>query len=363
MIEGSSDFTQYPEWRETIESLTQAKGSVVVLGGMDAGKTTFMRLLVEACTQSKQTVAILDADLGQSEIGPPACVGIATTSVPVLALSDLKPQAIEFIGNTTPVGSLPEYLVAIRRLMENPVIAGQRLLIDTCGYVRGMGARRLIYSLLDLISPDHIVVLQRRNEMEPILHYLRRLNQFRLYTPSVPSCIVLKPPVMRRQRRAMRFASYFHEAVVQERSFDSLGFRGAWIGNGTPLASHLLAFVKQSVGDNNPVYYGEIEDRHLGLMVKYAIPPEKLSHIVNELKVTDVTITEASRLKNLLVGLKSAKGQTLAMGILVSIDFKRRNLFYLTPLRSLNAPALVHFGTLRVQPDGIELGNLNYGEF
>ena len=55
------------------------------LGGMDVGKTTFTRRLVNRLTTQGQRAAIVDGDLGQSEIGPPACVGMAFADAPLLA--------------------------------------------------------------------------------------------------------------------------------------------------------------------------------------------------------------------------------------------------------------------------------------
>jgi polynucleotide 5'-kinase involved in rRNA processing len=49
-------------------------GTLLLLGAADTGKTTLMSALAERLAQ-RQPVALVDADTGQSHIGPPTTVG------------------------------------------------------------------------------------------------------------------------------------------------------------------------------------------------------------------------------------------------------------------------------------------------
>ena len=108
----------YAEWKSALNALAASPGTTLLLGGMDVGKTTFTRLLANRFLEAGCPPALLDADLGQSEIGPPACVGIAFCDAPILALSDLKPHALAFVGSASPPGYLLEHVAGIRRLAD-----------------------------------------------------------------------------------------------------------------------------------------------------------------------------------------------------------------------------------------------------
>ena len=363
-MENPTPDAQYAEWEATLAEIAQPGyiSTVLLLGGMDMGKTTFTRLLVNRWTAGGQRVAIVDADLGQSEIGPPACVGLAFADKPVLALSDLPAQALAFVGSTSPPGHLLEHAAAVRRLAD--LAAGHPLIVDTSGFLFGSGARKLNQTEFDMLSPAHVVALQKQGELEGILAPMRRRDGVRIHTLPIPAVIGKKPSAFRAQRRAMRFAAYFQNASVYTYSFDDIAFVGAWLGSGIPVAPHLLKYLNQTLEGRTRVYYGETSDRQLNLMVSHPVPPElpQLGLAQQTFRAQSIGLTVAPRLRHLLVGLEGANGKLLGLGLLEAIDFRRRALGVLTPVRAPGAARIVRMGSLRVQPDGTEAGALKPGE-
>lgn len=354
----------YADWEETLDAITAAPGTTLLLGDTDVGKTTFARLLVNRLVKAGQRAAFLDADVGQSEVGPPACMGLAFIESPTLALSDLSPHALAFVGSNTPHGHALEYIGAVHHLATLAGASAGPLIVDTPGYLHGAGARRLHQTTFELLSPKYVVALQQGEGLNPIiLPFLRHAN-CQVLTPPVPAVIGKKPPAYRTQRRAMRFASYFQNAELHTYAFDDMAFMGTWMGSGTPLAAHLLAFVRQTLAAHTKVYYGELCNRHLGLMVSDPLPPQfsALGVVQRELAVRALTVTSAPRLKHLLVGLESGQGKLLGLGVLQALDFRRRTLGVVTPVRAPAAACILRFGSLRVQPDGKEVGSLKPGE-
>ncbi len=217
----------------------------------------------------------------------------------------------------------------------------------------------------ELLAPTHLVALQRHTELEAILSPIRRREGVTIHQPAIPAVIVRKPPAYRTQRRRARFAAYFEKVEQHTYSFDSVAFMNTWLGTGVPLAPHLLKYVNQALAPGARVYSGEISDRHLSLMVSQSIPTDSssLGVVLETLKAQAVTLTVAPRLKHLLLGLESSNGKLIGLGLLEAIDFRRRTLGVLTPCRAPDAACIVRLGSLRVQPDGQELGNLKPGEF
>jgi polynucleotide 5'-hydroxyl-kinase GRC3/NOL9 len=114
--------------RTVLETATRA----LVLGPADSGKSTLCRLLEQA-RGARRSAAILDLDLGQKLIGPPACVtpGTLTRQGPVL-------RGLAFAGSTAPPVAASSLLLAgAARLAA--CAAADLLIVNTCGYLRGRG--------------------------------------------------------------------------------------------------------------------------------------------------------------------------------------------------------------------------------
>lgn len=65
-------------WQQACEPLTSDPGIAMVIGASDSGKTTWVGLAARHLVQAgKLPAAIVDADVGQSTIGPPTTVALA----------------------------------------------------------------------------------------------------------------------------------------------------------------------------------------------------------------------------------------------------------------------------------------------
>jgi len=330
----SPETDPYAVWEPTLDAVLSAGGSVLLIGGMDVGKTTLTRLLVNRAVAVGKRIALLDTDPGQSEIGPPGCIGLAFADAPVGSLSDLAPQALAFVGNTSPASHLLEHAAGTARLAA--MAADRMLVVDTCGYI------------------------QRSGELEPILAPLRHRTGCRVHNPPIPASVTRKSPGLRSQRRAMRFASYFETTTLHTFSFDDVALVGTWLGGSDPLPPHLLKFLNQALGFHTRVYHAEMCGQVLGMMVSKPLPTEipGLAMVQEQLKPQSLAITIAPNLRQLLLGLESGNGKLLGLGLLEALDFRRRTLGVRTPVRTPQAAHILRFGTLRLTPDGKELGSL-----
>lgn len=351
----------YTLWQETLKRLGQSSGTVLLLGASDTGKTTFARLLLNRWAAMDRCPAYLDADIGQSEVGPPGTIGMAYVTKPLETFADLAPEGLAFVGTTTPMGHLLEIVTGVKRLAERA--QGRPQVVDTGGFIQGPAAQRLIVALGVLLQPAHIVGLQRGGELEPILRLLRGAR-WELHTPGVPEVIGRKTPLFRAQRRSLRFAAYFYEATLQTYSFRKVPLLGTWLGSGTPLPAHLLRFVRSTLATETRVFYAETFAGRLCLMTDKVLPAHSpgISVIQRQLRVGGVVMTRAPRLKHLLVGLEEAEGQLLGMGLLETIDFRRGELGILSPIKIPSAVERIRFGRFRVTPEGRELGLLHWEE-
>ncbi len=191
----------------------------MVVGGADAGKTTFARWLYCRATRAcRGPAAFLDGDPGQGILGPPATLTLAAA---VPGEDHFPPSGTRrrmFLGAVTPRGHMLRHLVAVARLVETarreslvPVI------YDTSGFVDPRaGGVALKLAKIDLLQPDMVVAIRRRGELEPLLRVLRRRRRPVLVELESSPCVRRRDPATRTQRRNESFARYFAGSEVIE---------------------------------------------------------------------------------------------------------------------------------------------------
>ena len=211
------------EWKELLAVLGESRREVVyVVGATDTGKSTLCRYLVDACSPS-HSVAFLDGDTGQSTIGPPSTIGLARYegggNAPVST-------HLRFAGSTSPRGHFLEFLVGIKRLCEQALETAEITIIDSPGFVEGQAASEFQFHLIDLLSPDHLVAIPRKRELDPLLANFSLRETLQIHRFPVPREAAVRSPAERKAARMNRFAAYFSQACRQKIPVEGLGFHG-----------------------------------------------------------------------------------------------------------------------------------------
>ena len=84
-----------PAWDWSADQIVQHRWrKILVLGGVDRGKSTYCRFLTRRCLETGQRVAVVDTDVGQKDIGPPATLTLGYPEV-AQALAEVLPAAAE----------------------------------------------------------------------------------------------------------------------------------------------------------------------------------------------------------------------------------------------------------------------------
>ena len=164
-----------------------AGDTVMVVGAVDRGKSHLTRhLLGQAATRA----ALVSADVGQPSLGVPACVAMAIES------PWRVPDALWFVGETTPVRHLLPTVVGTARLAERARAAGADLVvIDTGGFVEGAIARLLKSHKARAARVTDVVAIERDRELEPLLALLAGMARVHRVPPA---------PAARERRRDER---------------------------------------------------------------------------------------------------------------------------------------------------------------
>ena len=225
-------------------------GVWLLLGAADTGKTTLVSALAE-CAVHRKTVGIVDADVGQSHIGPPTTVGWAFVKAArdswadkpsdvQVELSELPASGISFVGDVTPVGHLLPLTAAIAQCVQQASASADLVIIDTPGFISGPGANTLWWTIHHILRPNLTLALARGNELDEILAGLKQPDHLlEIIVP--PMSLRSKSPDQRRQYRQERFKRYFDGAGQQVIDLNNIAVQAGRDFEGRGMAQRLIA--------------------------------------------------------------------------------------------------------------------------
>ncbi len=302
------------------EILLRNSRKVFILGGTDSGKSTFCSFLYDFLINMGKSAAIIDADVGQKDIGPPACI---TSGIPGEDPGGAEMTGCYFVGNVTPVRHFLPMVVGVSELTESA--RADFKIINTTGLVHGIG-RPLKEAKIEAVKPDVIIAIQRSNELEVLLRSLRNLSILRI---AASGKAALKSPNERRAAREKAFSSYFKDAPEHRFSLDKLIFQRSLIFNGEPVRNPQFIYCEKSAEGILAVTAGK-----LPYAPRFRTIPPGFE-------------------ENLLCGVADIQNACLGLARVRRIDFRRRTITLLTPVEPMKI-AIVQFGDIYVDNDGKE---------
>ncbi len=195
-------FLEIEDWRSPL----------VLIGGVDSGKTTFARYCYRRLLSCHPSVGFIDLDVGQNSFGLPSTVGLgigSTAEDP--GFPPLVRRRQVFVGSVSPVGVVARLLAALHRLL---VAAAQMevetLVVDTSGFVDVThGAADLKWAELEFLRPCTVAALQREAELTSILEPLAHTAAFDLQILPVSDRVQTRSREARRGYRARCYRQHF----------------------------------------------------------------------------------------------------------------------------------------------------------
>ena len=369
-------------WEKLASRIVKPQQVVLVIGSTDVGKTTFCRFLADSAIGQGLKTAFVDADVGQSQIGPPTTIGMkslipGSSPVQFNGIAD----HLYFVGDLSPRGHFLEVLTGTRLMVDRArETEADFIIIDTTGYIHDAPAVTLKQHKIELIRPNHVVCIGRSSELQQITACYSQQDWLNIHYLLPHRNVRSKSSKARSRYRKAQFDAYFGETCEPKLAVESgaacrspklavesgetCGSPKLAVESGTVCDPEVVGQASESSlqylpfeqirGGRTPffigrianekeleilsrlaetqVYHAEWGHRTLSLIASEPLSKATIIHIKNYLSLTHVTTEVGAYFERRLVGLIDTAGNTYAIGIIEAVDFQKREFSIRCPL-------------------------------
>ena len=350
-IDGS---TIPPSWKESAEkvlSLEKKPSTVLILGRVDVGKSGFCTFLANAALKKRLKVAVVDGDLGQSDVGPPASIGFGRIRRLIKDLFEVNAEDVYFIGITTPssvIERVIDGLAAMKKEAEARTGA-DFLVLNTDGWVEGEDAAKYKLSLTEHIKPSIVVGIQQQAELADILGNLKTES----ITVETPQAIKQRDKEKRKVLRELSYKKYLKGAKVLTFPLSWMRIEGVPLGSGVSPRKLQMKQI-QDLLSLSPLHSEETPTTILLVLgAQQWVHRDRIKAIEQNFGKKVRVMREGDE-EGLLVSLQNAHGNFAGIGILHGIDYQRKTMKVYTPAK--DKVSTISVGQIKLDKDGRELG-------
>ena len=212
-VEGNTIPQSWNKPIQIVKELEKKPRVIIVLGAADMGKSSFCAYLLNKLVVGDHRVAVVDGDLGQSDIGPAASVGYALTTKAVTELNNLRLQNGFFVGVTSPIDAIPKMIQGLTSMINEALQKEMDyIIVNTDGFIAGDVAVNYKLSLIKELKPDVVVGIQAKDELDQIMSYLGG-GGVMVVEPS--PALSARGPDKRKSLREMTYKKYLKKPKLQ----------------------------------------------------------------------------------------------------------------------------------------------------
>jgi len=327
-IQRVEELDPYDDWLRIADKILEKNPEIImIVGGVDCGKSTFTILLSNKAIDKGWKPAIIDADVGQADIGPPGFVSMAYPDQKVIWMRELKPYTMRFIGDIKPQHSVDRIIYCVRELSDKAITMGRRpVIIDTDGWIGDEYALSYKYRLVHESGSKTLVVIGEDYQ-----------GLFRVFEKHGVGVYETRAPVIRKtrsrdERRLLRrdkYREYLAEAPLRKIPLDEVIVIGFPILYGSPI--QLPNNVEQQILENT-VYASKLYNT-LYIVATQRFRNEWVEHLKNTMGIEKIKIYTDGFEKNTYVGLIGLDGEY--PGLVERINYLSREIVVKTPYNGL----------------------------
>ena len=324
----------------------------VVIGSVESGKSSLSALIANRALLRGFSVAIIDADIGQADIGPPTTVSMGIVNKPILWLRELTAARMRFIGSITPSKFEHKIVGAVVDLVNKAIheVGVDVVVVDTDGWVDNYNAINYKVEIARLINTDSVIVLKDDSLYNIVSKNLGYLKCGTIFLPS-PRDKKTRDRVERKTLRREAYSKYLQPMYERQFSLNKLSIQGSCILSSNLLSRDKLVELSAMLKSDVIELAGIYQDTLYILSSSHTkrLDLRKLEEIFG-LKTVILSKEEAI---GTVVGLISSSEEK-AIGIIKDINFENRTITILTNYKG-PVDGII-FGNVRLDENLEEIG-------
>ncbi len=324
---------------------------VVVVGPVESGKSSYTCMLSNLLLAQGVSVTIIDADIGQADIGLPGFISMGSPSKPLLWLRDLDAEKLYFVGSITPSIYTHRVISGIEKLLSIALERSKAVVIDTDGWIHGAQAVEYKIDLLRTISPDFIVVLGEG--LNNILS--RAFNNTSINVIELPSPKIVKKRNRedRRYLRSKAYRRYLENSKQRKLKIEDISILGSFLFAGEEVDLSPITNVLSPLGVK-PLYASMLHET-VFLVIDRSTNIKNIVDVVGTLfPGKEIYVFTKGFEKGLLTSILDDKLEDRAPGIISSIDFNKKEIIIQTPYEG--EIRAIHVGKIKLSETWEEVG-------
>jgi len=246
-------------------NIENLKGTILVLGDNDSGKTTFSLELFDKL----KNCAFLDLDVGQSSIGLPSTQTVKYKNF----------YKYWFIGSFSPVKNFLNFVIGAKRLSDFAIKSGANtIIVDTTGFIDDRyGATLLKHSLFEILTPTLVIAFQKDKELEKILFPYEKACRFEVKHFNVSKKIQIKNREFRKRIKIKKIKNYFKNSKtikIDTENFSKIGYFNYY-------ENQLIGFLDENGFLESMGIIKELKEEFLIVMISNDIEKSKMIRTSN----------------------------------------------------------------------------------
>jgi len=301
--------------------------------------------------RNRKRVTVLDGDLGQSDVGPPASIGYGHVRRPIKDLFEIDADDAFFIGLTTPSGVMDKVITGMARMKKEALekSGAEFLIVNTDGWVEGEDAAKYKLALVESVDPNVVVAVQQQNELAHILAALKTET----ISVETPQAIKQRDREKRKVLRELSYKKYLKNAKVLTFPLGWMRIEGVPLGSGAAPRKPQMNKIEELLS-LTPLHCEETATTILLVLGSQQwVHRDRLKAIEENFKKKVRVIREGDE-EGLLVSLHGDRGTFIGIGILTAIDYERKAMKVYTPAKG--KVSTISVGQIKLDENCGELG-------
>jgi len=301
------------EWFEALRIVSKLDPmDVLVLGSVDVGKSTFALMCANhILSMGVKPVAIVDGDLGQTDIGPPGALSYTLLDKPTVDLFNFRFEEAVFIGSLTPYQIVDKIVESLTYLKSRASSRSKAIIVNTDGWFT-VEAIPYKARIVERLRPKATVIIDGDIDLSLIEDIAKSSGSTVIRIPP-PKYIRGKSRSDRKGRRELCYRKYFIDPAVRKIPVTWVRFIDSPIGLGATLQMDKLREISADLGLE--CIYGE----HTGSTLYIIARIDSEDYMEIEYGGVKGIVIPDSLIKGLLMGVYDQTGVFRGLAILKSI--------------------------------------------